>query len=140
MTAARRDDTPKAERVQTLTRVDLVERLGEGAGTELFERLDDSYREGEQVIVANVREARQNFSAALAAGHARVVKAQRPQSGQPKLGEEMVMIRMSDLQAVVKANTPDFSWAAAFAPRRDLPTASTPLRLRSGVRGRKLAL
>ena len=124
----------------TISRDELVERLGEGAGTELFVRLDDAYRQGEEVIVASVRQARQSFSAALAPGHARMVKARRARSGQLAVDEEMVLIGMSDLEAVVKANASDFSWADVFAPRNDLPTASMPLALRPGAPGRKFAL
>lgn len=137
-----RVETPELDKTDgsTISRDELVERLGAGAGTELFVRLDDAYRQGEEAIVASVRQARQSFSAALAPGHARMVKARRSRSGQSAADEEMVLIGMSDLEAVVKANSNEFSWADVFAPRNDLPTASMPLRLRAGVPGRKFAL
>jgi hypothetical protein len=50
----------------------------------------------------------------------------------------MVMISLTDLEAVVKASQPDFDWAAEFAPRRDLPIATTPLVIRSGAPGRRM--
>ena len=125
----------------TITRAELVARLGEGAGEELFERLDESYRDDERAILANVREARQSFSGAVVRGHARMVKARRAaRAGAADAPEEMVLIGLSDLEAVVKASAADFSWASAFARRRDLPTASEPLFLRPGVSGRKLRL
>jgi hypothetical protein len=123
----------------TITRTQLVDRLG-GAGAELFERLDRAFRDEDRAVIANVREARLCFSNARAPGHARLVKAKRPTKGRPEADEEMVLIGLRDLEAVVKANVDDFDWATVFAPRHDLPTASIPLTIRSGARGNKLKL
>ena len=131
----------KSDDSMVVTRVELVDRLGEGAGAELFERLDEDYRSGERVVLASVREARNSFALARTPGRARLVRAQRPaKAGQGAVDEEMVLIALSDLEAVVKANTVEFNWANAFAPRADLPAASAPLTVRSGVRGHSLEL
>lgn len=124
----------------TLTKGDLVERLGPAFGQELFARIDEQCRTGEVVAVSNVRDARGAFSTARTPGRARIVKAQRTgKSGEPGASEEMLLIGMVDLAEMVKAAT-DFDWAAAFAPRHDLPTASTPAVIRPGARGQRLKL
>ncbi len=124
----------------TLSKTHLVDRLGSGAGAMLFERLDDHYRDGEQVVVAGVKEARDSFTT-VAAGRARIVKAQRSARGRDQApAEEMVLIGISDLEAVVRANDREFSWADAFAPRHDLPVATVALQLRSGARGRNIRI
>ena len=125
----------------TISRLELVERLGEGAGGALFERIDDDYRRGERVILTSVREARDSFSAARTSGHARLVKAQRPaKAGQSAAEDEMVLIGLRDFEAVVKAGAVDFSWAVAFAPRPGLLPTSMPVTVRSGARGQTLKL
>jgi hypothetical protein len=126
---------------ETVRLSDLVERFGEAPGVELFERLDDEYRLGESIEVANIREARQSFGRARMPGHARIVRAARSASRPGAEGnDEMVIIGLSDLEAVVKAATPEFDWAAEFAPRRDLPTSTAPIAIRSGAPGRLLKL
>jgi hypothetical protein len=133
-------DPPAADsRRARLTRTELVDRLGEPAGEALFDRIDEQLREGDEVIVPNVREARSSFSAALAPGHARIVQAARRTRGAEEKPDAMVVLALSDLEDLVKAAN-DFDWAAAFAPRPDLPAATTHLRVRSGARGRRLTL
>ena len=128
------------EKTPVITRGELVSRLGGSFGSHLFERIDKDYRRGEKVIVDSVRHARQSFSDVRAPGRARIVKAQRSSGSGETGAEEMLLIGMSDLEAVVKATENEFDWAAAFAPRPDLPTASTPVSIRSGAPGRKLKL
>ena len=70
----------RAARGATLSKDNLMTRLGRGAGRALFERLDDEYRRGEQVVLAGVKEARASFSS-LGSGRVRMVRAQRPARG-----------------------------------------------------------
>jgi hypothetical protein len=120
---------------------DLVERFGVAPAVELFERLDTEYRVGDGVVVANIREARKSFGKARVPGHARIVRAARsPSKAAGEGDEEMVLIGLSDLEAVVKAATPEFDWAAEFAPRRDLATSTAPITILSGAPGRMLKL
>ena len=137
-------DTPRRNRLtargSTLSKDNLMTRLGQGAGRALFERLDDDYLRGEQVVLAGVKEARASF-ASLGTGRARMVKAQRPARGrETSAAETMVLIGLSDLEAVVHANDGDFSWIDAFAARPDLPQAGAKLTLKPGARGRNVKL
>jgi hypothetical protein len=121
---------------------DLVERLGEASGQELFERIDGQLRRGDRVYGTTVREARKLFKAARTPGHAqfvvpgRIVSAQPGDTAGPDNG--MVMITLSDLEAVVKAKRVDFDWRNEFAPRRALAVATTPMVVRSGVPARRM--
>lgn len=120
----------------------LVERFGEAPGQELFERIDDTQRRGDRVMVKTVREARQSIGAARASGHAQLVMPGGIVSGHSGESTDepdgMVIIGLKDLEAVVKASNADFSWRAVFAPRRDLPVPTTRLVVRSGMPGRRM--
>lgn len=120
----------------------LVERFGEAPGQELFERIDDTQRRGNWVMVKTVREARQSIGAARASGHAQLVMPGGIVSGHSRESSDgpdgMVIIGLKDLEAVVKASNADFSWRAVFAPRRDLPVPATRLVVRSGMPGRRM--
>jgi hypothetical protein len=120
----------------------LIDKLGEGSGQELFERMDSNLRHGDRLYGKTVRAARQSLSASRIEGHAQLVMPGRAGSG-ARIAEAdsvdgILMISLNDLEAVVKANNPNFDWAEEFAPRRDLPVATTPIVTRSGVRGQRL--
>jgi hypothetical protein len=121
---------------------DLVQRLGEAPATVLFARIDRQLRRGDRIYGTTVRAGRESFSAALAPGRAQLVipgRATGPKAGHTaKSMEGMVMISLSDLEAVVKASQPDFDWTVEFAPRPDLPVATTPVVVRSGTPGRRM--
>ena len=105
----------------SLTRSDLVDRFGP-AGDELFERIDRSFRSGDVVYCASVRTARETLSNARTPGRARVVVPARS-SGGDEADEGMLMIALSDFEAVVKAAQPEMDWLAEFAPRAGLEAA-----------------
>jgi hypothetical protein len=117
----------------------LVERLGKASGTELFRRIDAQLVNGNKVQHMTVRAARESFSAPRTPRHARFVALGRASSTDPIEAERsMVMIAFSDLEAVVKASRAEFDWVSEFAPRRDLPTATTPIVVRSGMPARRM--
>lgn len=134
------EPTIEPDQAVVLTLSDLVGRLGPASGAELFERIDSQFRRGNHVFGTTVRAARESFGAARVPGHARLVVKGRPGRGRDvsEAVEGMVMIALEDLEAVVKANQTEFDWLAEFAPRRDLPTATTPLIVRSGVSARRM--
>lgn len=128
------------ERALSISRSDLVDRLGPASGAELFERIDSQFRRGDRVVGTTVRAARESFSAARFSRHARLVM--RGRAGGARATEEieqgMVMIALEDLEAVVKAGQREFDWLAEFAPRHDLPTATASLVLRPGAPARRM--
>jgi hypothetical protein len=130
------EDEPEGNGI-TLT--DLVERFGEASGTKLFERMAGQLRRGNMVYGTTVRAARKSFSAALTPGQAQLVMPRRSADAHGgKADEGMVMIALADLEAVVKAGQAEFDWAAEFAPRPDLPVATTPVVIRSGAPGQRM--
>ena len=130
------DETEKA----SLSLEYLIDRLGEASGTELFERMDIAFRSGDRISGTLVRDARSSFSAARIPGHARLVIPGRTRSSsiEDQANEGLVVIALSDLEAVVKASQSDFDWAAEFAPRADLPIPTTTLVVRTGATGRRM--
>jgi len=118
----------------------LIRRLGKASGTELFERMDNALRRGDRISGMLVRDARHSFSAARTPGHAQLVIPGRTGSSkiEDQANEGLVVIALSDLEAVVKASQSDFDWAAEFAPRADLPIPTTTLVVRTGAAGRRM--
>lgn len=119
-----------------LTLSDLVERFGP-AGGELFERIDEEFRRGDTVYCATVRAARESLSAARLPGHARLVVPGRTMRSDGEPAEGMVMIALSDLEAVVKAARPQIDWVAEFSPSPGLPAARTRPSAPSGIAGHR---
>jgi hypothetical protein len=118
----------------------LADRLGVRAAEELFSRIDGSMREGTMIIGASVRDARVGFSKAQTSGHAQVVISGRSSSGRHKqtnAADGMVILRMDDLEAVVRAAQEKFDWARTFAPRGGLEAATTSPILQRGSRGHR---
>ena len=118
----------------------LADHLGPRAAEVLFSRIDDSLRHGEFIVGTNVRDARIGFSKAQTAGHAQFVIPGRSNSRQQtptKLSDGVVIIKMDDLEAVVRAGQEQFNWAREFAPRGGLAAATTSPQLKRGSRGRR---
>jgi hypothetical protein len=118
----------------------LSDRLGSRAAEELFGRIDGSLREGGLIMGTTVRDARIGFSKAYAAGCAQVVVPGRTGSrreGPINPSDGMVIMKLDDLEAVVRAGRDEFDWAKAFAPRSGLEAATTSPILRRGSRGRR---
>ena len=112
----------------------LADRLGKKAATEFFERVDGSLRNGNVIHATNVRGSRTVFSKARHQGQAQLVVNGR---GVGAVGDSVVIIKMDDLEAVVRAGREPFSWAKTFAPRSGLrPATSSPSIVR-GARGRR---
>jgi hypothetical protein len=117
----------------------LADRLGARAAQELFNRIDRSLRKGTVVVGTSVREARSGFSKAHTAGCAQVVISRHGSSahGQIDPSDGLVIIKIEDLEAVVKAAREEFDWARVFAPRSGLEAASSTPTLKRGSRGRR---
>jgi|GEM_PF-2156238 len=118
---------------------DLEHRLGPRAAGELFERVDKAQREGSVIHGRNVRDARSSFGRIQQEGNVQVVVARSggKRSRPPSVSDGLVIIRIDDLEAVVKAAQRPFDWASAFAPRNDLPAATSVPELNQGSRGRR---
>ena len=125
--------------VEGVTLSQLVEKLGEAPGHTLFERMDAALRTGDRLYPKTVRAARQTLSSSSLEGAVQFVVPGRAGSAGADLDVDMrdgfFVISVTDLEAVVKANNPEFDWAEEFAPRRDLPIASTRLHVKSGAPG-----
>lgn len=131
----------KAETSRTgVTRSTLIEQLGEGPGQEFFSRIDGAQRKGEVVVGSNVREARIGFSK-VNVRHAQLVIPGRGGGSAARratdLADGVVIMKMEDLEAVVKAGQKSFDWAAEFAPRSGLEAAIRTPNLKPGSRGRR---
>ncbi|MFG1393471.1 hypothetical protein [Xanthobacter agilis] len=131
----------KARRVtkEGITFEALVERLGPRAAKEFFDRIDGTLREGTVIVGTSVRDARIGFGKAMA-GSAKVVvpgrvSGQRREAVDPSDG--FVIMKIDDLEAVVRAGRDEFDWAQAFAPRAGLAAATTSPALKRGSRGRR---
>jgi len=118
----------------------LEDRLGPRAAQELFSRIDGALRQGTVIIGTSVREARIGFSKAHTAGCAQVVvpgRSSSRQQGPVNPSDGLVIIKMDDLEAVVRAGRNEFDWAQTFAPRSGLEAATTSPILKRGSRGRR---
>jgi hypothetical protein len=118
----------------------LTDRLGPRAAQELFSRIDGSLRQGTLIIGTSVRDARMGFSKANTAGCAQVVVPGRSggrQNSPINPSDGMVIMKLDDLEAVVRAGRDEFDWAQAFAPRSGLEAATTTPTLKRGSRGRR---
>jgi putative sterol carrier protein len=118
----------------------LADSLGLKAAQEFLSRIDDSQRDGTMILGTTVRNARAGFSKAKAACPAQVVVPGRSGSrreGPINPSDGLVIIKMDDLAAVVRAGRGEFDWTEAFAPRRGLEAATTSPMLKRGSRGRR---
>lgn len=119
----------------------LIDRLGKGAAEEFFGRIDGSLRAGDVIRGTNVRESRIAFSKARQGGHAQLVvpgRASDGRRGAADVGDSVVVMKMDDFQAVVRAGREAFDWGRAFAPHSGLePATSSPAIIR-GARGARL--
>lgn len=116
----------------------LTDSLGSKAAQEFFNRIDGSQRNGTTIIGTTVRNARAGFSKAKAACTAQVVVPGRSGSrreGPINPSDGLVIIKMDDLAAVVRAGQGEFDWTRAFAPRNGLKAATTSPALKRGSRG-----
>ena len=118
----------------------LADRLGPRAAAALFGTIDRSLRRGNVIIGTNVRNARIGFSKAHTAGHAQFVVPGRSKSrplAPAKLSDGVLIIKIDDLEAVVRAGQEQFDWAQAFAPQSGLAAATKSPQLKPGSRGRR---
>lgn len=118
----------------------LVDRLGRDAAEVFFERIDDSQRVGRAIYGTTVRESRSVFGKARASGHAHFVVPRRPIKGSEKstdIGDSIVIMKMEDLEAVVRAAREGFDWVKAFSPRSDLAAALSSAKIVKGSRGKR---
>ena len=118
----------------------LIDRLGPGAAEEFFGRVDGTLREGRVIHTTNVRGARSQavFTKARNQGQAQLVlpgKAGRGRRREVDVGESVVIMKMDDFEAVVRAGRSEFDWAVTFAPRSGLAAASTSAPIVRGSRG-----
>jgi hypothetical protein len=118
-----------------LTRADFVEQMGD-FGAELFDRLDRDHRNGEEVFLLNMREIRKEFVTARLPGRGKIVRPKRGGSD----SEEVLLMSLSDIASAFRASVAECNWSSLFAPRQDLPAATSTLKLRRGPRGRKIVL
>lgn len=119
----------------------LIDRLGKGAAEEFFGRIDGSLRTGDVVHGTNVRESRVAFSKARLDGHAQLVvpgRASDGRRGAADIGDSVVVIKMDDFQAVVRAGRDEFDWGRAFAPHSGLEAATSGAAIVRGARGARL--
>ncbi len=118
----------------------LADSLGLKAAQEFFSRIDGSQCNGTTIIGTTVRNARAGFSKANAACPAQVVVPGRSGSrreGPINPSDGLVIIKMDDLAAVVRAGQGEFDWTRAFAPRHGLEAATTSPMPKRGSRGRR---
>ena len=119
---------------------ELARRLGKKAAEELFVRIDRDLRHGEVILGKNVREARSLFGRLRKEGHVQMVvpgRSDKRASAPADVAEGLVILRIDDLEAVVKAAQDQFSWSQVFAPRSGLPAASSVPAIKRGSRGRR---
>ncbi|WP_292531092.1 hypothetical protein [Methylocystis sp.] len=131
----------KARRVikEGITLQALVDRLGDRAAREFFNRIDGTLREGTVIVGTSVRDARVGFGKAMTSSAKVVVpgrtSGRRRSSVDPSEG--FVIMKIDDLEAVVRAGQDEFDWGQAFAPRAGLEAATTTPVLKRGSRGRR---
>lgn len=132
---------PKSPSREGISLAALVDRLGERAAYALFSRIDSSQRDGTTIVGRSVRDARSGFNKAHADGCAQVVVPGRAVAGRDErvdTSDELLIIKMADLEAVVRAGQEPHSWLETFAPRKGLEAATTSPKLKRGSRGRRL--
>ena len=113
----------------------LCDHLGPQAAKEFFGRIDGAQRQGSTIIGTSVRDARTGLSKAKIEGHVQFVVPGR--SGRVSPGDGLVIIKMNDLAAVVRAGRGEFDWTQTFAPRNGLEAATASPKLQLGSRGRR---
>lgn len=115
----------------------LSEFLGTDAADALVSRLDQSLRKGHMILGKNVREARSTFATVKTAGAQFVIPGGARSVGDEsgRLGDNVVILNLEDLGAIVTAVQERFDWAAAFAPTSGLPAAETMPDLLPGAEG-----
>lgn len=118
----------------------LERRLGTRAAQVFFNRIDSAQRQGTMIIGTSIRDARGGLGKAHRAGRALLVCDRRAgrhgkRSADPFDG--LVIIKLDDLAAVVRAGQEEFDWATAFAPRSGLEAAATSPAVKPGSRGHR---
>ncbi|WP_146008531.1 hypothetical protein [Komagataeibacter saccharivorans] len=113
---------------------ELSDRLGKEAAAEFFDRVDNTLRTGNVIQPTNVRQSRAVFDKARRHRRALLIISGR---GANEVGDSMVIIKMDDFEAVVRAGREAFSWANAFAPRSGLGAATNSMQIARGSRGRR---
>jgi hypothetical protein len=131
----------------SITLAELKHRLGAKAAEELFVRIDKEQLKGLMILGRNIREARAKFGKVQKEKNVQVVvrgnvgkhryASSRTSEASSRTSEGLVILRIDDLEAVVKAAQQDFNWAKAFAPRSDLPAATEVPEIKRGSRGRR---
>ena len=118
----------------------LIEHLGTDAANEFFNRVDDAQRDGQEIVGLTVRESRVGFSRAHTSGHAQFVMPIRTgvdRAPSAVLSDSLVVMKMDDFAAVVRAGRNAFDWTREFAPRAGLAAATTTPTLKRSSRGRR---
>lgn len=126
---------------------ELKRRLGPWAAVKLIERINTEPLRRLAVQVEALAD-----SGLVSKGRAKVAKVWNEKSVRTgvrlriggrrlrasRASESVVILRIDDLEAVVKAAQQDFNWAEAFAPRSDLPAASEAPEIKRGSLGRRV--
>jgi len=117
----------------------LIDRLGPNAGIEFFNRIDQELRRGATIVGSTVRGSRGGFARAHTTGQAQFVTPGRTGSRDASeiLSDSLVIMKMDDFEAVVKAAQKPFDWRQEFAPRAGLAAAASKPVLKRGSRGRR---
>ena len=141
MTSVEKQPSQQAEPAEIgITLSALTDRLGPHAAQELLSRIDHSQRRGTTITGTNVRGARTGFSKAQTEGCVQVVLRG---AGSKKLrtrvytDDSLVIIKMVDFAAVVRAGQGDYDWVQAFQPRSGLEAATISPILQRGSTGRR---
>ena len=118
----------------------LMDLLGPDAGIEFFNRIDQEQRRGATIVGSTVRGSRGGFARARTTGQAQFVTPGRTNGSREAseiLSDSVVIMKMNDFEAIVKAVKKPFDWRQEFAPRAGLAAAVTTPALKRGSRGRR---
>lgn len=118
----------------------LIDHLGPDAGIEFFNRIDQEQRRGATIVGSTVRGSRGGFARAHTTGQAQFVTPGRTNGSREAseiLSDSVVIMKMDDFEAVVKAAQKPFDWRQEFAPRAGLAAAVSTPALKRGSRGRR---
>lgn len=123
---------------QEVSLATLIDHLGVEAAREFFKRIDGQQRRGQVIMGYTVRGSRHSFSRAYTTGQAQFVTPGRPSEYRPvTFSDSVVIMKMDDFEAVVKAGQKPFDWVQLFAPRAGLEAATTMPTLKRASQGRR---
>ena len=98
--------------------IELVHRLGARAAEELFGRIDKDLRHGEMILGRNVRDARPVLGRLRKGGNVQVIISERSRPKRTRGGtsECLIVLRIDDLEAVVRGDSPRIQLGSRFRP------------------------